>query len=120
MNVHAQNDGFPVLIYKNAREQFKEEMLSLFRLCLKQEKTQQRFKDDLVVTIFQKSDCLLQLSRLSLLFVGEKIYSKVILVRLKLVPKNMHWKMLQNLGCLRKFVNIVKDLHGDIRATMSV
>lgn len=55
-------------------------------------------------------NCLRQLSRLSLLFVVEKIYSKIILMRLKLVPRNMLWKILQNSGCLRKFINIVKDL----------
>jgi hypothetical protein len=37
-----------------------------------------------------------------------------------MVSRDMLWKVLEILGCPRKFVNIVKDLHINMKAKVSV
>ena len=85
------SDGLPAEIFKHAGVNFKRELLDLYRTCWEQEKVPKEFKDAQIVTIFKKGDKTMcgNYRGISLLSVAGKIYSKIILNRLKTLSEKI-------------------------------
>ncbi|KAK4309301.1 hypothetical protein Pmani_019063 [Petrolisthes manimaculis] len=84
-------DGIPSEIYKHAGEQIKLKLLELFNICLYIGVVPQEFKDTLIVTIYKngdKTNCG-NYRGISLLCTAGKIFSKLLLNRLKTLAERV-------------------------------
>ena len=84
-------DGIPSEVYKHAGDHIKAKLLELFNLCLNNGEVPQEFKDALIVTIYKKGDktnCG-NYRGISLLCTAGKIFSKLLLNRLKILAERV-------------------------------
>lgn len=84
-------DGLPAEVYKHSGQEVKEKLLELIKECWRMEKVPQEFKDALIVTIYKKGDKWLcgNYRGISLLCTAGKIFTKILLNRLKILAENI-------------------------------
>lgn len=84
-------DGLPAEVYKYSGQDIKVKLLDIIRECWRTENIPQEFKDALIVTIYKKGDRSIcgNYRGISLLCTAGKIFSKIILNRLKILAEEI-------------------------------